>query len=118
MAVNRRGFVQIAGTWFFSAAVPFFATARAAPGTRVVYPQGVASGDPQPDSVLLWTRAEPAQTADVDLLLQVSTSAGFSRVVIEEKLTARAADDYTVRAHISGLEPARHYYYRFVAAAG
>ena len=27
---------------------------------RELYPQGVASGDPHPDSVLLWTRRPPA----------------------------------------------------------
>src|SRR6185295_10875071 len=27
---------------------------------RDLYPQGVASGDPAPDSVLLWTRRQPA----------------------------------------------------------
>lgn len=26
---------------------------------RELYPQGVASGDPQPDSVILWTRRAP-----------------------------------------------------------
>lgn len=146
MGVNRRSFIQIAGTWFFSAAVskpaaaiskpaaalPRPATALPAPvvaqlssattqsaqTVAVRFPQGVASGDPQPDSVMLWTRAEPAVAGEIELLLQVSGSEDFSRVIIEEKITALADNDYTVRAHISGLKPARHYYYRFLATAG
>jgi alkaline phosphatase D len=55
---------------------------------------------------------------DVGLLLQVSPDENFSSVIVEEKLNALAENDYTVRTHISGLQPARHYYYRFTAAAG
>nr|MDQ2879390.1 PhoD-like phosphatase N-terminal domain-containing protein [Pseudomonadota bacterium] len=45
-------------------AVPVFAAAPrgSASGWREAsarFPQGVASGDPRPDSVILWTRREP-----------------------------------------------------------
>src|SRR5215831_3581262 len=60
-------------------------TARAATAIeerRDLFPEGVASGDPHPDSVLLWTRRPPvggsrAKTLRVD----VATDAEFHRVI-------------------------------------
>jgi alkaline phosphatase D len=120
MDINRRNFLHIAGTAYLSAGLPFSAAALAAPGSRVSFPQGVASGDPQPDSVMLWTRAQPeaGSIGDVQLILQISASEDFQRVVVEEKLDATAANDYTARALVDGLAPARHYYYRFLASDG
>lgn len=125
MSIKRRNFLHIAGTWFFSAALPRIAAATPAPAAgeilqlpAVSFPQGVASGDPQPDSVMLWTRAEPAMATAVELLLQVSSEEDFASVIIQEMVTALAANDYTVRTHIAGLQPGQHYYYRFSTTAG
>lgn len=82
------------------------------------FAQGVASADPHPDAVLLWTRVEPLQAGDVSLVLQVSKRADFDRVVVEEKVVASAAFDNTVRARIEGLEPDCFYWFRFIAPDG
>ena len=71
---------------------------------RVSFPQGVASGDPQPDAVMLWTRALPEVDAShtrpgqVPLLLQLSGNGDFSELLLQAELNACADSDYTVRA--------------------
>ena len=77
---------------------------------RVSFPQGVASGDPQPDAVMLWTRALPegdasrAHSGQVPLLLQLSGSSDFSTPLLQAELTTSADSDYTVRAYVDGLD--------------
>lgn len=82
----------------------------------VTFPQGVASADPQPDAVMLWTRAQPAAApVQVSLDLQVATDPGFLQIVVEKAVVAHRNKDYTLRCFVSNLVPARYYYYRFVA---
>ncbi len=81
------------------------------------FPQGVASADPQPDAVVLWTRVVPeAPDAEesVALRLQLARDEEFSEVVLEDTFTAERELDYTVRCFVDGLEPARTWYYRFI----
>lgn len=78
------------------------------------FPQSVASGDPRPDRVLLWTRAPAADGADVPLRLEVADDAGFTRLRVQRELRAEAAADHCVRVRVTGLEPGRAYHYRFL----
>lgn len=75
---------------------------------------GVASGDPLTDSLILWTKVTPAQQPDaVQLLLEVSDTADFSRVQHQELCLARKEADYCCKVDLTGLQPGRSYYYRF-----
>ena len=88
---------------------------------RELYPQGVASGDPDPDSVILWTRRAPAkgETADSYLLtLEVARDPGFKDVVSTATTTASRTNDFTVRFLAAGLAPACEYWYRFTDEQG
>ena len=51
--------------------------------SRRYFPQSVASGDPRPDSVVLWVRVEDASRADSDLPLTIdwSASADFTELL-------------------------------------
>jgi alkaline phosphatase D len=83
------------------------------------FPQGVASGDPRPSSVMLWTRVE-AKTKGKDPLtvtLQVSKDESFSKILLHADFEATDKADHTVRVLAEGLEPDTKYYYRFVAGA-
>lgn len=82
---------------------------------EATFPQGVGSGDPAPDGVLLWTRVEPAGSAEEAVRWEVSTGERFDRVVQQGEAVAGAERDHTVRAEVSGLEPGTTYWYRFVA---
>src|SRR5260221_8633734 len=82
-----------------------------------VFPQGLASGDPTPDSVILWTRVEPSgdATRDIKVGYQVATDNAFESVVASGEVTAEAAVDHTVRLKVTKLHPLTTYYYRFTA---
>ncbi|MSP72417.1 MAG: hypothetical protein EXR76_09610 [Myxococcales bacterium] len=86
---------------------------------RLVFPQGLASGDPTPDSVVLWTRVEPKNVADappeIEVSYEVASDPDFRSVVAEGKVVVEAASDHTLRLEVNGLLPYRHYFYRFVA---
>jgi alkaline phosphatase D len=85
---------------------------------RDLFAEGVASGDPGPDSVLLWTRAAGTGAAEVPLTVEVAEDGGFERVVAEARTRAVAAADHTVRVLVGNLQPARTYWYRFSDAEG
>jgi len=83
---------------------------------------GVASGDPLPDSVILWTRlaVDPAapdgqggMATDVAVRWEVSDDDRFAALVAAGDATAGAALGHSVHVDVGGLEPARRYHYRF-----
>lgn len=84
---------------------------------------GVASGDPLPDGILLWTRVTPVPEAipgsgagpDTEVSWVVARDKAFSNVVAKGSTTATAASDHTVKADIRGLRPATDYWFRFSA---
>ncbi|WP_430500898.1 alkaline phosphatase D family protein [Micromonospora trifolii] len=86
---------------------------------------GVASGDPAPDSVVLWTRLAPSPlnadgqggmaNADVTVEWQVSTTDRFTSLVASGSVVARYADAHSVHAIAGGLAADSDYYYRFRA---
>jgi alkaline phosphatase D len=77
----------------------------------------VASGDPGPDSVLLWTR-RPSAGAPVLLTVEVAEDPDFQRVIASSTAQATAALDWTVRVLVGGLKPSREYWYRFTDPDG
>src|SRR5262245_5256223 len=86
---------------------------------RDLFPEGVASGDPQSDSVLLWTRYPGGDGATgARLTLEVAEDAAFERLVATAPALASAASDWTCRVLAGGLKPAREYWYRFTDGEG
>jgi alkaline phosphatase D len=84
---------------------------------RTFYPQSVASGDPRPTSVVLWTRGvDPGNAdADVTLTLQVATDDGFTQRVLElTGVSVTPAHDHAVKVKVTGLAPRTTYFYRFL----
>jgi alkaline phosphatase D len=81
---------------------------------RELYPQGIASGDPHPDSVLLWTRRPPAAGAAAkQLTVEVARDQEFQHVVATSKASLSEESDWICRILAAGLEPATVYWYRF-----
>ncbi|WGX97820.1 alkaline phosphatase [Nocardioides sp. L-11A] len=84
---------------------------------------GVASGDPLPGGVVLWTRVTPSVEAapgsgmgpDVTVAWEVASDPGFAHVVQQGTATASAARDHTLHVDVGGLAPATAYWYRFTA---
>ena len=75
---------------------------------RDLYPEGVASGDPDPNSVILWTRRpfDVGRHASV-LTVEVAEDEAFRRVVAKASAPVSAASDWTTRVLVGGLKPAR-----------
>jgi alkaline phosphatase D len=85
------------------------------------FPQGLASGDPKPDRVVLWTRIDSnaaGRSASDDLTLDfiVAKDEALTQIVAQGSATAKAESDHTVRVIPTGLEPGQYYYYRFESA--
>jgi alkaline phosphatase D len=84
---------------------------------------GVASGDPLPDSVLLWTRLAPTPyQADgglpaqrVPVAWEIALDDRFRRVVRRGTATAHPEFQHTVHVEVGGLTPGHVYHYRFRA---
>ena len=81
------------------------------------FPQSLASGDPRPDSVVLWTRLEdPAAGAqDLTLRLQVASDAGFEQLVLDQTdFVIWSEHDHCLKIKVTELEPDVFYYFRFL----
>ena len=85
---------------------------------RDVYPEGVASGDPDAHSVLLWTRRPFSSASQASLRVEVAEDEAFTRVVATANTTLRAASDWTCRVLVGNLNPNSTYWYRFTDAVG
>jgi len=80
---------------------------------RDLYLQGVASGDPDPHSVILWTRRPFAEGTRHVLTVEVAEDEAFGRVIAHAQAPVSSAADWTARVLIGGLKPAHTYWYRF-----
>jgi alkaline phosphatase D len=83
-----------------------------------IFSLGVASGDPLSDSVILWTRLVPEGDAalpdeDIPVRWTVASDEALTDVVTDGSATARAGLAHSVHVDATGLEPDRHYWYRF-----
>ncbi len=127
--VARRRFLTVTA----AAATLAFATNRPARGATAApeldaarvsddpFTLGVASGDPLPDSVLIWTRLAPEPFAEdgglgqqrVVVSWEVALDEWFA--IVEQQGTATAHPEYAHSVHVDvkGLMPGSHYYYRF-----
>ncbi|MER7346704.1 alkaline phosphatase D family protein [Streptomyces aurantiacus] len=122
---RRRTVVKVAAATAALAA-PLAAAPLARAATGPAFLHGVASGDPLPDGVLLWTRITPTPDAipgsgkgpDTEVRWEISEDKGFSKVVGSGSTTAKAASDHTVKADVRGLRQATTYYYRFSVGDG
>ena len=84
---------------------------------KVSYQHGVASGDPQPERVILWTRVTPAADGEVPVSWEVASDAQFATIVKSGATTTNATRDYTVKVDVTGLAAATRYHYRFAVGA-
>lgn len=132
---SRRRFLQSAaiagtatsaGTALSHAQAPRPEPHPAPPTDALPFLHGVASGDPLPDSVILWTRVTPSPDARpgsglgavTALTWQVARDPDFGDVVTQGTTTTSPEVDLTVRVDATGLAPDTTYFYRFIVADG
>jgi alkaline phosphatase D len=121
-AVTRRGLLGAAATGALSlAACATPATNTLAPAApaydgAVAFGHGVASGDPLPTKVILWTRVTPtAGTGPIPVRYDVYGESDGATPLVSGLVTADASHDYCVKVDVKGLSPATSYLYRFTA---
>ncbi len=78
---------------------------------------GVASGDPLPDRVIIWTRVTPdtGSVGSITVNWRMATDTLFANIVNNGTESADASMDYTVKVDVPGLQPNTVYYYEFSA---
>ncbi|MEU1042907.1 alkaline phosphatase D family protein [Streptomyces sp. NPDC005551] len=127
--IGRRRFLTVTGAaaaLAFAVDLPAAGVASAAEldAARITddpFTLGVASGDPLPDSVLLWTRLAPAPyQADgglprkrVTVHWELAHDERFSRVVRRGTTVAHPEFHHTVHVEVGHLDADRIFYYRF-----
>src|SRR6266853_2880584 len=123
--IRRSGMTNITRRSFLELALALSATAAwgnlSASASRVawreqrdLFPEGVASGDPDSNSVLLWTRCpQPVRTPNFKLNLEVAEDELFTRVIASQAAPISRDSDWTCRVLVGGLKPASVYWYRF-----
>ena len=98
------------------------ARTQAAAFTNPLFTLGVASGDPTPHGVVIWTRLAPdplngggMPNQNVPIRWEVAEDDGMRKIVQKGEWTARPDAAHSVRREVTGLEPGRWYWYRFDA---
>ncbi|MBT2443133.1 alkaline phosphatase D family protein [Streptomyces sp. ISL-36] len=128
---GRRGFLTVTGAaaaLAFAVQLPAAGAASAAEfdGRRITedpFTLGVASGDPQPGSVLLWTRLAPRPFEPdaglprerVAVRWELARDERFTRVVRRGGATAHPEFQHSVHVEVDHLDPDRVYFFRFRA---
>ncbi|MFE5592727.1 alkaline phosphatase D family protein [Streptomyces sp. NPDC056549] len=127
--LGRRRFLTVTG----AAAALAFATQLPAAGaaaaaeldarrvTEDPFTLGVASGDPLPGSVLLWTRLAPRPfepegglpAERVSVRWELARDERFTRIVRRGRATAHPEFRHTVHVEVDHLDPGRVFFYRF-----
>ena len=93
--------------------------------SRYPFRLGIASGFPTSRSVVLWTRLAPVPLAEdglggmppdgVAVRWELAGDEKFRRILQRGKITTSAAQAHSVRVQVGALQPARDYWYRFIA---
>lgn len=81
--------------------------------SKSYFPFGVASGDPQYHSVVLWTRVYPRIEGDVNVDWELSTDTLFRNILLQGTVQAKRDQGYTIKVVPNALQPGLKYFYRF-----
>jgi phosphodiesterase/alkaline phosphatase D-like protein len=131
-ALSRRTVLQGAALGVAALALPvrvYDEDVAAGPAADGVFGYGVASGDPTPEAVVIWTRATPPMPPGqataapgsglgppLDVSWEVARDPDFRDVVRRGLRRTSAASDHTLKVDVDGLAPYSRYWFRFRAA--
>jgi alkaline phosphatase D len=86
-------------------------------GPETLFADGIASGDPLSNAIILWTRINPVEgtTADIDVFIELSTDSSFANRLSAQSYPAKSERSYCLKVDAVDLSPGTTYYYRFSA---
>ncbi|WP_151640707.1 alkaline phosphatase [Corynebacterium sp. 11A] len=120
--MKRRHFLALTSATGLAAVAPVSLAEASEPAPLGGYFQhSVASGDPLPHAVIIWTRLTPTAEAlpgsglgpAVEVFWEVATDETFRHIVSTGVAHTSAERDHTISVDVTGLQPATEYYYRF-----
>ncbi len=119
----RREFLKLSGVFIASAALPGSLTGCFHNSSNIKidsFSLGVASGDPRPESVVIWTRAVPSDGSrrSHNVIAEVALEEDFTTLVLQETYAVSNSSDYTINVIVENLQPNTFYYYRFINDIG
>jgi len=85
------------------------------PGREDMFADGVASGDPLTDRVIIWTRVNPGMSEPVEVWWEMALDEEFLERTAQGTVMTDASRDFTVKVDVPDLLWGRNYYYRFAA---
>lgn len=87
-------------------------------GVGASFQHGIASGDPQANAVILWTRVTPdtAEQGEIEIAWEIAEDASFETKVMSGREKTNANRDYTFKVDAQGLDAGKRYFYRFITA--
>jgi alkaline phosphatase D len=119
LQTTRRQFLRTGAPFAAAVILAPEALAAGSPRARVAkalaggkFSDGVISGDPGLNSIMLWTRVNGVEKPGT-VALEVATDKAFRHVVAHKKIRTSAAANHAVKAKVGGLKPHERYYYRF-----
>lgn len=111
--LTRRGLLGAAATGALTLPACSTLPSMAAKAGPVRFVHGVASGDPLPDRVVIWTRVTPENDADKVQLSYEVKQADTGKIADRGTIMTSKARDFTVKVDATGLSPATSYVYHF-----
>jgi alkaline phosphatase D len=116
--IDRRALIATAGFGIGGLLLPGGGVAAQALLGLTGFTHNVASGEPGPDSMLLWTRFVSTSGGPSKVRAEVSASRDFAKIVAGGEMVTGPWRDHTVKITVDGLMPGRTYFYRFVGPDG
>ncbi len=116
--IDRRALLMTAGFGVGGLIMPGGRLAAQALLGATGFTHNVASGEPGPDSVLLWTRFKPETGGPAKVRVEIAESREFIRIVGGGQMTTGPWRDHTVKITVDGLAPGKWHWFRFIAPDG
>lgn len=116
--INRRQLMTTAGFGIGGLLLPGGAAMAQALLGMTGFTHNVASGEPGPDSVLLWTRYVSSTGGPSKVRVEISDTRDFTKIVGGGQMVTGPWRDHTVKITVDNLAPGKWHWYRFIAPDG
>lgn len=116
--INRRALLATAGFGIGGLMLPGGAAMAQALLGLTGFTHNVASGEPGPNSVLLWTRYVNPTGGPSKVRVEISESRDFAKIAGGGQMVTGPWRDHTVKITVDNLAPGKWHWFRFIAPDG